>query len=153
MILDSAFYHSPYMSTEGDTEMPPAMTAIEATSSAEQVSETQQQQSSSSTMPLPERTVTNEEVMIAQALSRIKKNAKVLEKTNKMLGQVLDSLKRAEKESAGHARQVAAQNKKLASQITQLQKRVAKIKSAPAPRPTAAKKQKKKKAKARPKRR
>lgn len=104
-------------------------------------------------MPLPERAVSNEEVMIAQALSRIKKNAKVLEKTGKMLGQVLDSLKRAEKESAGHAKQVAAQNKKLASQVAQLQKRVARIKSAPAPRPAAAAQKKKKKAKARTKKR
>ncbi|MEO9364223.1 MAG: hypothetical protein ABI348_10020 [Nitrososphaera sp.] len=140
------------MSIEGDTEMPTAMTAAaeEAAGTTEQVTEMQQE---SLTMPLPERTVTNEEVMIAQALSRIKKNAKVLEKTNKMLGQVLDSLKRAEKESAGHARQVAAQNKKLASQIAQLQKRVAKAKSAPAPRPAAKKQKKNKKAKARPKRR
>ncbi len=104
-------------------------------------------------MPLPERTVTNEEAMIAQALSRIKKNARVLEKTNKMLGQVLDSLKRAEKENAGHAREMTAQNKKLVSQIAQLQKRVAKIKSAAAPKPARKKKAAKATAKSRPKRR
>ncbi|WP_148700349.1 hypothetical protein [Candidatus Nitrososphaera evergladensis] len=138
--------------TEGDSEMTPA-TMTEAAGALEEVTETreQQQQQQQPSMPLPERTVTNEEVMIAQALSRIKKNAKVLEKTNKMLGQVLDSLKRAEKESAGHARQVASQNKKLASQIAQLQKRVAKIKSAPAAKP--ARKKKAAKAKAKPKRR
>jgi hypothetical protein len=137
------------MSTEGDSEMMPA--AIEETTgiTEQMMTETEEPQSQRST-PLPERTMSNEEVMIAQALSRIKKNAKVLEKTNKMLGQVLDTLKRAEKESAVHSRQMASQNKKLLSQIAQLQKRVAKIKSTPKPKPV---KKKNSKVKAKPRRR
>jgi hypothetical protein len=141
------------MSKEGDSGMTPEEAMKESAGVTEQVTmmtEATQQQQTPST-PLPERTMTNEEAMIAQALSGIKKNAKVLEKTNKMLGQVLDSLKRAEKESAGHAKQMAAQNKKLQSQIAQLQKRVAKAKSAPKPKP--AKKKNKTKVKAKPKRR
>jgi hypothetical protein len=137
------------MSTEGDSGMMPA--AIEETTGiTEQVmTETEEPQSQGST-PLPERTMSNEEVMIAQALSRIKKNTKVLEKTNKMLGQVLETLKRGEKESAVHSRQVTSQNKKLLSQIAQLQKRMAKIKSTPKPKPV---KKKKSKVKAKPRRR
>lgn len=137
------------MSTEGDSEMMPA--AIEETTGVteQMMTETEEPQSQRST-PLPERTMSNEEVMIAQALSRIKKNAKVLEKTNKMLGQVLDTLKRGEKESAVHTRQMASQNKKLLSQIAQLQKRVAKIKNTPKPKPV---KKKNSKVKAKPRRR
>jgi hypothetical protein len=101
--------------------------AMEAGVQETQVIETEQ------AMPLPEISATNQEAMIAGVLSRIKKNAKVLEKTNKILGQVLDALKKADKERTVHARQVEAQNKKLLAQIAQLQKRLPKAgkKSAP----------------------
>lgn len=113
------------MSTEGDSGMQPA--AMEAGTMEPQAMETEQ------AMPLPERSATNEEAMIANALSRIKKNAKILEKTNRTLDQILAALRKADKERAGHTRQMEAQNKKLLAQIAQLQKRLPKAgkKSAP----------------------
>ncbi len=123
------------MSTEGDSGAQPA--AMEAGIAEPQVTETEQ------AMPLPERSATNEEAMIANALSRIKKNAKILEKTNRTLGQILDALKKADKERAGHARQVEAQNKKLLAQIAQLQKRLPKGGSKSAPKKKTAKKKSK----------
>jgi Mg2+ and Co2+ transporter CorA len=122
------------MSIEGDL-MQPAMIETGVT---EQVIETPQAETQ-----LPERTMSNEEVMVAQALSKIKKTAKILERTNKTLGQVLDSLKRSEKESATHARQVTAQNKKLMAQLAKLEKRVVSIKTT-VPKPKAARKSKNK---------
>jgi hypothetical protein len=101
--------------------------------------------------PVQERIVSNEEAMIAQVLSRIKKQAKQLERTSKVVEQVLDSLKKADKERVKHSRQVEQQNKKVLSQIAQLQKRIAKAKTSPPKRKAAA--NKKKKAKTRPKRR
>lgn len=97
-------------------------------------------------VPVQERVVSNEEVMIAQALSRIKKQSKQLEKTGKVVQQVLDSLKKADKERVRHSKQVEQQNKKVLSQIAQLQKKLAKPKS-------ASKKKSSKKKKARPKKR
>ena len=97
-------------------------------------------------MPVPERVVSNEEVMIAQALSRIKKQSKQLERTGKVVQQVLDSLKKADKERVRHSKQVEQQNKKVLSQIAQLQKKLAKAKSAAKPKSS-------KKKKARPKKR
>ena len=97
-------------------------------------------------VPVQERVVSNEEVMIAQALSRIKKQSKQLEKTSRIVQQVLDSLKKADKERARHSKQVDQQNKKVLSQIVQLQKKVAKPKS-------TAKKKSGKKKKAKPRRR
>lgn len=114
------------MSSEGDSGMQPA--AMQTGVEEPQVIETEQ------AMPLPEHSATNQEAMIAGALSRIKKNAKVLEKTNKTLGQILDALKKADKERATHARQVEAQNKKLLAQIAQLQKRLSKAGSKSAPK-------------------
>lgn len=111
------------MSTEGDSGMPP--TVIEAGNAEPQVIEVEQ------AIPLPERSATNVEAMIAGTLSRMKKNAKILEKNNKTLGQILDALKKAEKERAGHSRQVEAQNKKLLAQIAQMQKRLSKKSAAP----------------------
>ncbi len=121
------------MSTEGDSGMQPA---VEAGTPEPQMAETEQ------AMPLPERSATNEEAMIANALSRIKKNAKILEKTNRTLGQILDALKKADKESAAHARQVEAQNKKVLAQIAQLQKRLPKAGKKSAPKKAAKKKPK-----------
>jgi hypothetical protein len=97
-------------------------------------------------VPVQERVTSNEEVMIAQALSRIKKQSKQLEKTSRIVQQVLDSLKKADKERARHSKQVEQQNKKVLSQIAQLQKKVAKAKS-------TAKKKSGKKKKAKPRRR
>jgi hypothetical protein len=97
-------------------------------------------------VPVQERVVSNEEVMIAQALSRIKKQSKQLEKTGKVVQQVLDSLKKADKERVRHSKQVEQQNKKVLSQIAQLQKKLAKPKS-------ASKKKSSKKKKAGPKKR
>ena len=97
-------------------------------------------------VPVQERVTSNEEVMIAQALSRIKKQSKQLEKTGKVVQQVLDSLKKADKERVRHSKQVEQQNKKVLSQIAQLQKKVAKAKS-------TAKKKSGKKKKAKPRRR
>ncbi|MGI0020660.1 MAG: hypothetical protein ACREAY_09345 [Nitrososphaera sp.] len=97
-------------------------------------------------VPVQERVVSNEEVMIAQTLSRIKKQSKQLEKTGRTIDQVLDSLKKADKERARHSKQVELQNKKVLSQIAQLQKKLAKPKSAAKPKSG-------KKKKARPKRR
>jgi hypothetical protein len=110
--------------------------AVEAGTPEPQMAETEQ------AMPLPERSATNEEAMIANALSRIKKNAKILEKTNRTLGQILDALKKADKESAAHARQVEAQNKKVLAQIAQLQKRLPKAGKKSAPKKAAKKKPK-----------
>ncbi|HEY7508094.1 MAG TPA: hypothetical protein VH677_03115 [Nitrososphaera sp.] len=120
------------MSTEGDSGMPPA--AMDAGNAEPQVIEVEQ------AVPLPERSATNVEAMIAGTLSRMKKNAKILEKNNKTLGQILDALKKAEKERAGHSRQVEAQNKKLLAQIAQMQKRLSK---SAAPKKKAAKKKSK----------
>lgn len=122
------------MSTEGDSGMPSA--AMDAGIAEPQVTETEQ------AMPLPELSATNEEAMIANVLSRIKKNAKMLERTNRLLEQILGSLKKAEKERAGHGRQVEAQNKKLHAQIAQLQKRLPKKASAPKKKKAAKKKSK-----------
>ena len=97
-------------------------------------------------VPVLERVTSNEEVMIAQALSRIKKQSKQLEKTSRIVQQVLDSLKKADKERARHSKQVEQQNKKVLSQIAQLQNKVAKAKS-------TAKKKSGKKKKAKPRRR
>ena len=97
-------------------------------------------------VPVQERVTSNEEVMIAQALSRIKKQSKQLEKTSRIVQQVLDSLKKADKERARHSKQVEQQNKKVLSQIAQLQNKVAKAKS-------TAKKKSGKKKKAKPRRR
>lgn len=85
-----------------------------------------QSPSAAPSLPMPERTVSNEEAMIAQVLSRVKKQAKQIEKMQKTVGQILDSLKRADKERAKHGRQVEQQNKKMMSQVAQLQKRLAK---------------------------
>lgn len=85
-------------------------------------------------VPVQERVVSNEEVMIAQALSRIKKQSKQLEKTSGIVQQVLDSLKKADRERARHSKQVEQQNKKVLSQIVQLQKKLAKAKSAAKPK-------------------
>ena len=142
MILGSIFYHSPYMSTERDSEMASAM-MIESEVADHQVTKLREPQTQQ-TMPLPERIITNEEAMMAQALSKIKKNAKVLENTTKMITKVLDLLKRVEKESASQARESAMQNKKLILQIAQLQKRIMKMKSNAVVRSTVASKKKKK---------
>jgi hypothetical protein len=96
-------------------------------------------------VPVQERVVSNEEVMIAQALSRIKKQSKQLEKTGKVVQQVLDSLKKADKERIRHSKQVEQQNKKVLSQIAQLQKKLAKPKSAGKPKSSKKKKAKPKK--------
>jgi hypothetical protein len=96
-------------------------------------------------VPVQERVVSNEEVMIAQALSRIKKQSKQLEKTGKVVQQVLDSLKKADKERVRHSKQVEQQNKKVLSQIAQLQKKLAKPKSAGKPKSSKKKKAKPKK--------
>lgn len=114
------------MSTEGDSGMQPAV--VEAGTPEPQMMETEQ------AMPLPERSATNEEAMIANALSRIKKNAKTLERTNRTLDQILSTLRKADKERAGHTRQVEAQNKKLLAQIAQLQKRLPKAGKKNAPK-------------------
>ncbi len=110
----------------------PAATEIETVASepAEQ----------SPAVPVQERVVSNEEVMIAQALSRIKKQSKQLEKTGKVVQQVLDSLKKADKERARHSMQVEQQNKKVLSQIAQMQKKLAKPKSAGKPKSSKKKK-------------
>jgi hypothetical protein len=81
-------------------------------------------------VPVQERVTSNGEVMVAQALSRIKKQSKQLEKTGRIVQQVLDSLKKADKERVRHSKQVEQQNKKVLSQIAQLQKKLAKPKSA-----------------------
>src|SRR5437016_5860937 len=91
------------MSTEGDSGMQPteiAETEVTEPTAAEPA------------LPVPERAMSNEEAMIAQALSKIKKNAKQLEKTARTVDQVLESLKRADKERGKHSRQVEQQNKK-----------------------------------------
>lgn len=122
------------MSTEGDSGAQPA--AMEAGTIEPQVMETEQ------AMPLPERSTTNEEAMIANALSRIKKNAKILEKTNRTLDQILDALKKADKERTGHKRQMEAQNKKMLAQIAQLQKRLPKAGKKSVPKKKAKKRSK-----------
>lgn len=125
------------MSTEGDSTMQPP-TGIEASVTEPSTLEP--------ALPVPERTVSNEEVMIAQVLSRTKKNSKQLERASRMVEQALDALKRADKERVKHSKQVEQQNKKILSQLAQLQKQVKKAKGAAGGRP---KRTAKKKAKSR----
>ena len=120
--------------SEADSATP---AAIEVETVASEPAEQQ-----SPAVPVQERVVSNEEVMIAQALSRIKKQSKQLEKTGKVVQQVLDSLKKADKERARHSKQVEQQNKKVLSQIAQLQKKLAKPKSAGKPKSSKKKKAK-----------
>ncbi|MEO9294563.1 MAG: hypothetical protein ABI347_03070 [Nitrososphaera sp.] len=123
------------MSTEGDSAMQPPAAAIETTVVTEPTTEP--------ALPVPERTVSNEEAMIAQVLSRTKKNAKQLERAARMVEQVLGALKKADKERVKHSKQVEQQNKKILSQLAQLQKQVKKAKASATPK-RAAKKGKKK---------
>lgn len=101
-----------------------------ATIEVETVASEPAEQQQSPAVPVQERVTSNGEVMVAQALSRIKKQSKQLEKTDRIVQQVLDSLKKADKERARHSKQVEQQNKKVLSQIAQLQKKLAKPKSA-----------------------
>ena len=110
------------MSTEGDSGMPAASDAG--------IYEAQQTTTSEPATPLPEVTPTNAETMAAQALSKIKKQAQQIEKTNRAVAQVAASLKKAENGRAAQAKQAAQQVKRLRLQIAQLQKQLAKAKSA-----------------------
>lgn len=104
------------------------------------------------TLPMQEGSAaapTNSEVMVAQVLSRMKKQARQLEKTGKMVEQVLSSLKKADAERSRHARQVEQQNKKLLSQIDQMRKQIARSKKSAAAKGTNKGKRKAKGAKRR----
>lgn len=91
------------------------------------------------TLPMQESAgPTNSEVMVAQVLSRMKKQARQLERTGRMVEQVLGSLKKADAERSRHARQMEQQNKKLLSQIDQMRKQIAKSKKSAAPKTSAA---------------
>lgn len=90
--------------------------------------------------PVQDRAVSNEEAMIAQALSRIKKQAGQSEKTGRIVEQILDSLKKTNKERAKHSKHVEQQNKKILMQIAQLQKKIAKAKTAAKPKSSKKKK-------------
>lgn len=127
------------MSTEGDSGMQPPAT-IEATTAEPATAE--------QALPVPEIALSNEEAMIAQVLSRAKKNAKQIERATRLAEQALDSLRKAEKERVKHSRQVEQQNKKILSQLAQLQKQVKKAKS-PAAKPKRAAKKKKSKSRRR----
>ena len=121
------------MSIEGDSAMqPPA------------ANETVVTEPSTTEPALPVREVAppNGEVMIAQVLSRTKKQAKQLERATKMVGQALDALKKADKERVKHSKQVEQQNKKILSQLAQLQKQVKKSKGAASKPKRMAKKKK-----------
>lgn len=121
------------MSTEGDSAMQPSAT-IEASETEPSTLEP--------ALPVSERMVSNEEMMIAQVLSRTKKNAKQLERASKMVEHALNALKRADKERVKHSKQVEQQNKKILSQLAQLQKQVKKAKSAAGRKPTRTAKKK-----------
>lgn len=91
------------------------------------------------TLPMQETAApTNSEVMVAQVLSRMKKQARQLERTGRMVEQVLGSLKKADAERSRHARQMEQQNKKLLYQIDQMRKQLAKSKKGAAPKASAA---------------
>lgn len=109
------------MSTEGDSAMQ-SPAAIEIVVTEPSITEP--------ALPVPEVALSNGEVMIAQVLSRTKKQAKQLERATKMVEQALDALKKADKERVKHSKQVEQQNKKILSQLVQLQKQVKKSKGA-----------------------
>jgi hypothetical protein len=111
------------MSTEGDSGIP----ATTETSVYETVQETT---TSEPMTPLPEATPSNAETMAAQALSKIKKQAQEIEKTRKAVAQLETSAKKAQNGLATHEKKQNQQIKRLTSQIAQLQKRIAKAKSA-----------------------
>lgn len=92
------------MSTEGDSAMQ-SPAAIEIVVTEPSITEP--------ALPVPEVALSNGEVMIAQVLSRTKKQAKQLERATKMVEQALDALKKADKERVKHSKQVEQQNKKI----------------------------------------
>jgi septal ring factor EnvC (AmiA/AmiB activator) len=128
------------MSTEGDSGIP-------ATTEASIYETTQEMTASAPTTPLPEVAPSNAETMAAQALSKIKKQAQEIEKTKKAIAKMTVSAKKAEKGLAAHEKQQNQKIKKLSSQISQLQKQLAKSKS------TGKKLGARKKKKAKPKKR
>ncbi len=110
------------MSTEGDSGIP-------ATSETGIYETTPQTAVSEPTTPLPEVIPTNSESMAAQALAKVKKQAKQIENAHKAVTKVSTSLKKAAKERAAQEKKQDQQIKKLRSQIAQMQRQLAKVKS------------------------
>jgi archaellum component FlaC len=73
--------------------------------------------------------VSNQEAMVAQTLSRVKKQSKQLDKVNKMLGQQLGHLKDLDKKQSRQVKQIEQQVRQLQSQVKQLHKQVARTKT------------------------
>ena len=83
--------------------------------------------------------VSNQEAMVAQTLSRLKKQSKQVEKASKLIAQIPGQLKDLEKRQAKQFGRIDRQLRQLQSQINALQKRI--------PRKAAVSSSKKKKAK------
>ena len=75
-----------------------------------------------------EPAVSNQEAMVAQTLSRVKKQSKQIEKANKLLAQLPGQFKDLDKKQSKQFRQVDQQVRQMQSQLKQLQKQVARIK-------------------------
>jgi hypothetical protein len=73
--------------------------------------------------------VSNQEAMVAQTLSRVKKQSKQLDKVNKILGQLPGQFKDLDKKQSRQSKQIEQQVRQLQSQVKQLQKQVARIKT------------------------
>jgi len=69
--------------------------------------------------------VSNQEAMVAQTLSRVKKQSKQLDKVNKALAQLPSQFKDLDKKQSRQLKQIERQIKQMQSQIKQLQKQMA----------------------------
>jgi septal ring factor EnvC (AmiA/AmiB activator) len=70
--------------------------------------------------------------MVAQTLTRTKKQSRQIEKANKLLAQIPAQLKDLEKKQSKQISQIGRQLTQLQSQLKQLQKRFSRIKAAAA---------------------
>jgi hypothetical protein len=115
----SEFENSGTSETEAQEEMTTMQQSVEG-----------QQMGDAGAEPIaaPEPAVSNQEAMVAQTLSRVKKQSKQIEKANKLLAQLPGQFKDLDKKQSKQFRQVDQQVRHLQSQLKQLQKQVARIK-------------------------
>ena len=90
--------------------------------------EGQQVEAGAGAEPAAPEPVSNQEAMVAQTLSRVKKQSKQIEKAHKLLAQLPGQFKELDKKQSKQFKQADQQVRQLQSQIKQLQKQMARIK-------------------------